>query len=406
MTSRWCNLHCAAQVLRGACHRVHAVSCVRPTSLLLALCLHWTLTTEAVSATLNQCIRADGRVEFTDQTCPSDAISKPIQNNTHRDGARSENGSTNTTPAQLRKRPNEATITSALQNLQPKRLNTANGLPAEDRLKSCNPAIAMAAADEIVNHPANLKEPLQLFSAAFVLFQNGRKDEGVFWFYAAQLRTRQQIVLEQGDRGQLLTIMLMTMGPFINNYAFQNTENLNRILDRVLEWDRTVTNPFQEKARLQKLDREINHIYGGLTELKTKLLADKSSLETAARQAAASIEKMHAQTNNQRCREDQPDPAFENQTIEREWVQATEFIKANKLVILKVGSIKHVGRESSKKKPGEALPSRYIASVGGDTSTYAVIDVSRSSGNTQFSLACFTQLPLGGREPFKDECKQ
>jgi len=281
-----------------------------------------------------------------------------------------------------------------------------DGLPAEDRLKSCDPGVAIAAAEDIINSPASLKEPLQLFSPAFVLFQNGRKDEGVFWFYAAQMRLRQQIVLKNGDRGQLLTIMLMTIGPFINNYAFQNISNLDRILDDVLEWDKNTENPFREKARSQKLDKQIDQIYAGFGELKTKLATEKASMEAAARQAAPGIEQMYAQMNSQRCRKGQPDPAYENQTIEKEWLQATDFVKNHKDVMREVGSIKGVGRESSKKKAGESLPSRYIVSVGGDKPAYAVIEVSRSSGNAQFTLACLTHLSLGMRDPFKDECKQ
>lgn len=255
-------------------------------------------------------------------------------------------------------------------------------------------------------HTANLKEPLQLFFPAFVLFQSGRKDDGVFWFYAAQLRVRQQIVLENGDRGQLLSVMLMTMGPYINNYAFQNVSNLNKILDKVLEWDKKTTNPFIEKVRSQKLDNQLDQIYAGFNELKTKLATEKTTMEAAARQAAPGIELSYAQMNSQRCRKGQPDPAYENQTIEKEWQQATDFVKNNKDVILEVGNIKGVGRESSKKKAGEALPSRYIVSVGGDKSAYAVVDASRSSGNVQFTLACLTHLSLGMRDPFKDECKQ
>lgn len=344
----------------------------RSITFFLVLLSFWALAGDAGSVTMNKCKHPDGQVEFTDRPCPADAPSSSVEN----------------------KRASQPTQ------------QVKSGLPAEDRLKSCEPSVAIAAAEEIVSNPANLKEPLQLFSSAFALFQNGRKDEGVFWFYAAQLRVRQQIVLENGDRGQLLSIMLMTMGPYINNYAFQNISNLNQILDRVLEWDNKTANPFREKARSQKLDKQFDQIYTGFRELKTKLVTEKTSMEAAARQAAPRIEQTYAQMNNQRCRKGQPDPALENQTIENEWLQATDFVKSNKDVIREVGSIKRVGRESSKKKAGESLPSRYIVSVGGDRSAYAVINVSRVSGTTQFALACLTHLSLGMRDPFKDECKQ
>jgi hypothetical protein len=121
-----------------------------------------------------------------------------------------------------------------------------DNLPAKDRLKSCDPHIALAAAKEILGDPKTLKEPLEMLSPAFILFQNGEKDEAVFWFYAAQLRVRYQLAFEKGNRGQLLSIMLMTIGPPINNYAFQDVRKLDRIIDRVLEWDKITPNPFRE----------------------------------------------------------------------------------------------------------------------------------------------------------------
>lgn len=147
-------------------------------------------------------------------------------------------------------------------------------LPAVERLKSCDPRIALTAAKEILNDPKTTKEPLEMFSPAFILFQNGEKDEAVFWFYAAQLRTRYQLAYQNGDRGQLLSVMLMTTGPSINNYAFQDVSNFDRILDRVLEWDKTTANPFREKPRSESIDKQVEQVYVGLRDLKVKLIAE------------------------------------------------------------------------------------------------------------------------------------
>lgn len=126
----------------------------------------------------------------------------------------------------------------------PASATTTTKVPAQERLGSCDPQVAMAAADEIVKSPESLKEPLEVFGPALVLFQHGRKDDAVFWFYAAQLRTRQQLVFEKGDRGQLLAMMMGMVGQPVNNYAFQDTKRLERTLDRVLQWDGTAPNPF------------------------------------------------------------------------------------------------------------------------------------------------------------------
>jgi hypothetical protein len=278
--------------------------------------------------------------------------------------------------------------------------------PAEDRLKSCVPSIAIAAAETIVNSPRSWREPLLLFSPAAVLFQHGKKDEAVFWFYAAQLRIRYQLAFEKGDRGQLLDIALINMSPSINNYAFQDVTKLNRILDQVLVWDKIAENPWREKAKPKDVEEQIEKVYSGFRDLKEKLLTEKDDLEQKARLAAPQMERISEQSRTRPCRPGEPDPAFANQTIKREALQVVDFVKNDKDVVRAVGSIKGVGLESYTKKPGELLPSRYIVSVGGDKSGYAVVDVSRTSGDTKFTLACVAHLSLGRRDPFKDVCKQ
>lgn len=291
-----------------------------------------------------------------------------------------------------------------LSNIIPASGNDSKSL--QDKLKSCDPKVAISAAEAILGKPDSLNEPLELFSPAAVLFQQGRKDDAVFWFYAAQLRVRHQLVFEKGDRGQLLTVMMMTVGVPINNYAFQDVSNLNRILDRVLEWDRRTTNSLRDKPRTKEMDQQIEQIYAGFRNLKAKLVAEKTDLESKARSTAPMIEQAYNQQAKSLCGKGEIDPSDANQIIEKEWGLVMDFVKHNPDVIRAVGAIQGVGRESSTMKPGEIVPSRYIASVGGDSSTYAVIDVSRISGNAKFSLACLTHLSLGQRDPFKDVCKQ
>lgn len=283
-----------------------------------------------------------------------------------------------------------------------------NGLSAEDRLKSCNPGIAIDAAKEIVNSPATLKEPLMLFSPAAVFFQHGLKDDGVFWFYAAQLRVRYQLAFEKGDRGQLLSVMLMTTGPVINNYAFQDVSNLGRILDRVLEWDKTTHNPFREKPRSEAIDKQLEQVYAGLRDLRTKLVAEKSDLEAKARKAASDIDRAYTQKDNPLCRKGQLDPAYAAQEAKKEWSLVIDFIKNNKEVIREAGGIKDIYPASSTKNSTEVMPHRYEVSVNGvgGKSIYPIIGVTRSDGNTKFTLDCISHLSMGYREAFKDACSQ
>ncbi|MBN1472739.1 MAG: ankyrin repeat domain-containing protein [Syntrophaceae bacterium] len=171
----------------------------------------------------------------------------------------------------------------------------------DERLGSCDSKIALAAAEEIIKKPASLKEPLDLFKPALTFYLHGKKDEAVFWFYAAQLRVRYQLAFEKGDRGQLLQIMRMTIGPPILNYAFQNTSNLNRILDRVLEWDKKTPNPFREKPRSESINKEIDSVYAGMSDYKTKLTTEKNYMEQEARKAAPGIERSYVEEYRKRC---------------------------------------------------------------------------------------------------------
>lgn len=280
-----------------------------------------------------------------------------------------------------------------------------DNLPAADRLKSCDPRISLAAAKEILNGPNALKEPLEMFSPAFVLFQNGEKDEGVFWFYAAQLRVRYQLAFEKGDRGQLLSIMLMTMGPPINNYAFHDVRRLDRTIERVLEWDRTTPNPFRDRPRSSDIEANLEKVYSGIRDLKLKLVAEKDDLEQKARAAAPQIEQSSAQSKTRPCKPGEPDPALARQTIETEKKLATEFAKLHPDVVREVGTIQSANVMSYKQDSKSALPIRYTVLVGGSSKrVYAEIDVSRAGAESNFVLACVTPLSIGQRDPFKDVC--
>jgi hypothetical protein len=162
----------------------------------------------------------------------------------------------------------------------------------QERLESCDPQVALSAANEVLSNPENLKEPLNLFMPAKILFDNGRKDDAVFWFYAAQLRTRYQIVFEKGDRPQLLSAMLVTVGTTINNYAFQDAARFTRTLDQVVAWDTRTANPFKERLS-DKTSKEVEKIYADLRDFRANLAVNAGALQDEARKAAPGIQKAY-----------------------------------------------------------------------------------------------------------------
>ncbi len=353
----------------------------RSLACILSVMSLWAFASDAVGGTMKKCIAPDGRIEFTDLPCPLDARSLAVENKT----------------------PHQQT--QQISRLAKSGI-TLGGLPVADRLKSCEPGVAIAAAEEVVSNPASLNEPMHLFSPAYALFQNGRKDEGVFWFYAAQLRVRQQLVIDNGDRGQILSIMLMTIGGPINNYALQNTSKLNQILDRVLEWDKKAMNPFRDQAKARKLDKQMDQVYAGFGELKSKLVAEKAAMETAARQAAPGMEQLHAQMNNDRCRKGQPDPAYENQRKKDEQQLALDFVTHNDQLIKLVGGQVKAVPASSTTYSNDSKRARYEFSIVGSRSLFAIVEVNRSSGKPALVLACVTTLSLGHREASREACSQ
>lgn len=159
-----------------------------------------------------------------------------------------------------------------------------------DRLESCETRIAIAAAEEVTNDPAVLKNPLMLFAPAMVYFRHGKKDEAVFWYYAARLRMQYQIAASEENRGFLLLglgLSMSELGTCINNYAFQNVLNFDRILDRVVAWDKNMPNPYpiRERTKWLSVNDNIQQLYAGLRAEYAKHAKEneKSMIEKGAR---------------------------------------------------------------------------------------------------------------------------
>lgn len=254
--------------------------------------------------------------------------------------------------------------------------------------------------------PESLKEPLEVFGPALVLFQHGRKDDAVFWFYAAQLRTRQQLVFEKGDRGQLLAMMMGMVGQPVNNYAFQDTKRLERTLDRVLQWDGTTPNPFRDRVKSAESEKQIQEVYRGLADLRKKIAAERHDLERQAREAAPQIEQTYASMRPAPCQKGKMDPAYAAQARRDEQQLVLEFVKNHKDVIRELGTVKRVTPSTYRTNQGELLPWRYEVSVNGDKQATAIVDVARNAGKAEFSLACVSHIPFSRRESSKDPCKQ
>jgi hypothetical protein len=91
----------------------------------------------------------------------------------------------------------------------------------------------------------------ELYVAAIRLYNWGYRKEAVYWFYSAQYRGRQfGVLLDQGKMGgigdagfELLhsqDAFYQVAGPYINGYAFGDTEALIKVIEKVQKEGRNI----------------------------------------------------------------------------------------------------------------------------------------------------------------------
>lgn len=92
----------------------------------------------------------------------------------------------------------------------------------------------------------------------------------------------------------------------------------------------------------------------------------------------------------------------------KDWVLVIDFVKNNSDVIHEVGSFKLAISAASYKTPGESMPTSYMVNIlDGKKPAYAIVTVSRSTGETKPTLDCITHIsPKEIKVPLKDVCKQ
>lgn len=179
--------------------------------------------------------------------------------------------------------------------------NAETSADIKERLKSCDPKVAISAADEVTKGKDHLQEPALLLKAASTFYQFGRKDDAVFWYFAGHLRTRQQMAVDNG-RGRDGFIEALSIGQHISVYAQSDAERLDTILVQVLEWDARTTNIYKAKATTDHLKKEIDKLYAEYVALKTRLSTDKSFIENQNKNAAIQMNRVYEEQFGLRCR--------------------------------------------------------------------------------------------------------
>ncbi len=103
--------------------------------------------------------------------------------------------------------------------------------------------LASAKEDEFLATIARMKKDWdqltfpELYVAAIRLYDFGYRKEAVYWFYSAQYRGRQFGVLELL---QAQNAFFQLVGPYINGYAFGDTDGLVKVVERVQKEGRRI----------------------------------------------------------------------------------------------------------------------------------------------------------------------
>jgi len=127
--------------------------------------------------------------------------------------------------------------------------------------------------------------PVEMMQLGIRLFtQTDRKGDGLFWFYAAQLRWRTHLTCnppEPGGEGALFGAMFETAGPMFNKYAGDNVDYWLATIDAVLEWDARTPERFVDDMS-QACDIALAEQRQKMLELQAIIVERRAELEAAA----------------------------------------------------------------------------------------------------------------------------
>jgi len=91
--------------------------------------------------------------------------------------------------------------------------------------------------DSIIQSPNNYDPPV-LYVLSNVFFTSGKYNDAIFWFYLAQLRARYD-VNRCADKTASAAQYNQTFGLDINQYAFAHLDDLEKIIPKVIEFERS-----------------------------------------------------------------------------------------------------------------------------------------------------------------------
>lgn len=126
-------------------------------------------------------------------------------------------------------------------------IDTTLAIETMSALAKGTPDETKAAIEKIKAHPEKYAPPV-FYALSKALFDRGEKDDAAFWFYAGQLRARidANICADVSAR-QAVAVLNQTYGTPINQYTFGDIAKLEKLVPKVVEWERTT--PYEYDRR-------------------------------------------------------------------------------------------------------------------------------------------------------------
>ena len=123
--------------------------------------------------------------------------------------------------------------------------------------------------------PAATAHPAEMMQYAAQVFEQGGRQEAVFWFYLGQLRYRALLTANPGldptGDPAVFSALMATLGPPINEWAFGDLDALVATLDQVLAFDRQNPDPSLPTTVVEE-------IRAGLQGIRAQVIAEADQI--------------------------------------------------------------------------------------------------------------------------------
>jgi hypothetical protein len=191
-------------------------------------------------------------------------------------------------------------VLPALSQAQAARPLSPRQQQERDLRDGCDPKKALAAARALIADPQTLNEPTSLFPIALRLYQSGQQADGLFWFYAGQLRAGYEASARGPEAGQAIGLVAGLFGAQIDAYAYDHADLASSAIDKALAWDLATPNPLAAADAAQ--DARIHaQVRSSLEKSRQQLTQAPPEQREKLRQTAQAIQERMASTQAQRC---------------------------------------------------------------------------------------------------------